>query len=108
MQPHVPHAAVSAVPVPSATMCQQAGLQHYTAGLQTAAAVQQKAVKASTNKSRHAIATELISWLQQLNMANKSMQSCQKTYLSFLCNTGYPTMQGQLPTQVSSLQHPTV
>ena len=31
-------------------MCQQASLQHHTAGLQSTAAVEQKAVKAYTNK----------------------------------------------------------
>ncbi|DBB00168.1 hypothetical protein WJX77_004444 [Trebouxia sp. C0004] len=53
---------------------QQAASNHYTAGLQTAATPQQKAVKASTHKARHAVVTELKSWLQQLNMPNKSMQ----------------------------------
>ena len=56
-------------------MCQQASLYHYTAGLQTAAAFQQKAVKASTNKARHIAVTELTNWLQQLNLPDKSMQT---------------------------------
>ena len=41
-------------------MCHQASLQHYTAGLQAAAAIQQKAVKASPNNSRQAVVIELI------------------------------------------------
>jgi len=56
-------------------MCQQVSLHHYRAGLQTAAALQHKAVKASTHKAPHAVITELTSWLQQLNLPNKSMQT---------------------------------
>lgn len=93
-------------PAPSSTMCQQVSLHHYTAGLQTAAALQQKAVKPSTNKARHAVVTELTSWLQQLNMPTKSMQTVMPYWYS-LCNNGYPIMQGQLPAQLSSLQHET-
>jgi len=61
-------------PAPSPTMCQQASLHHYTAGLQTATAPRQNTVQASTNKARHVAVTELTSWLQQLNLPNKSMQ----------------------------------
>lgn len=94
-------------PAPSPTMCQQASLQHYTAGLQTAAAVQQKAVKASTNKSRHAIVTELISWLQQLNMANKSMQTVMpEDILVFLVQQWLPNHAGSATSSAELIAAP--
>ena len=47
--------------VPSSVMTQQLSLHHYSVELQTAAAVQQKAVKAFTNNARHAVVIELTS-----------------------------------------------
>ena len=56
-------------------MCQQLGSHQYTTGLQTAAALQHSAVKASTNTARHASVTEMESWQQQLNMPSKHEQT---------------------------------
>ncbi len=96
-------------PVPSEAMCQQASLHpaSHTAGLQTAAAVQQKAVKASTNKSRHAVATELISWLQQLNMANRSMQTIMpEDTLVFLVQQWLPNHAGSATNSTELIAAP--
>jgi len=76
-------------------MYQQASLHYYTAGLQTATAPRQKAVKASTNKARHVAVTELTSWLKQLNLPNKSMQTAMpEDILVFLGQQWLPNHAG--------------
>ena len=85
---------------PTPTVCQQVSLHHCTAGLPTAAALQQKAVKAFTNKARHAVATELTSWLQQLNMPDRSMHTVMpEDILVFL-------VQQRLPNHAGSASSP--
>ena len=45
----------------------QAMLVHYSAGLHTAASIQNKAVKASINRACHSVVEELQAWLHRLN-----------------------------------------
>ena len=94
-------------PAPSPTMSQQLSLHHYTAGLQTAAGVQQKAVKASTNKARHAAVTELISWLHRLNMPTKSMQTVvSEDILVFLVQQWLPNHAGSATSSAELIAAP--
>ena len=72
--PYVASTCTATNPAPSPIMSQQLSLHRYSAGLQTAEAVQQKAVKASPT-NHNAVVTELISWLHSLNMLTKSMQT---------------------------------
>ena len=91
--------------MPAQSICQQASLYHYTAGLQTAAAFQQKAVKASTNKARHIAVTELTNWLQQLNLPDKSMQTVMpEDILVFLVQQWLPNHAGSV-TSSAELKH---
>ena len=92
---------------PAQLMCQQVSLHHYTAGLQTAAALQQKAVKPSTNKARHAVVTELTSWLQQLNMPTKSMQTVMpEDILVFLVQQWLPNHAGSATSSAELIAAP--
>lgn len=88
-------------------MSQQLSLHHYTAGLQAAAAVQQKAVKASTNKARHAAVTELMSWVHKLNMPTKSMQTViPEDILVFLVQQWLPNHAGSATSSAELIAAP--
>lgn len=98
-----PLCGTPAVPATSKALCQPDSIPQCSAGLQIAAAVQQKAVKPSTNQAPHSAVTELINWLHHLNIADSSMKTVTpEDMLVFVVQHGSPIMLG---SATSSTQH---
>lgn len=80
-----------------------ASLQQYISGLQTAATIQLKSVKPSTNQARHSVVTELMDWIHQLSLPGKSMKTVTpEDILVFLVQQWLPNHAG---SATSSTQH---